>query len=94
MTSRPPPEAGRSDDDSIVVPMLDRTKPIWRVRGTLPAPDLRRMTCFVNAASKSDAIAAAKDQGLGSVESVYHVTKDDIRRWEALVPSAKPKVAT
>jgi hypothetical protein len=64
---------------------IDRTKPIWRVRGQLPPPDLRRMTCFVNGETEAEAIAAAKTEGMGSVSDTYLVKPDDIERWESTI---------
>ena len=65
---------------------IDRNKPIWRVTGHLPPPDLRRMTCLVNGATEEDAVTAAKVEGMGSVSDTYLIKPADIERWESLVP--------
>jgi len=67
------------------MPTINLTKPIWRVRGHLPPPDGRRMTCFVNGETETDAVTAAKAEGLYSVSDTYLVKPSDIERWEAAV---------
>ncbi len=67
------------------MPTIDRSKPIWRVRGHLAPPDGRRMTCFVNGETECDARLAAKVEGLHSVTETYLVKPADIERWEAAV---------
>jgi hypothetical protein len=64
---------------------IDRTKPIWRVRGHLPPPDLRRITCFVNGETEADAVAAARTEGMDAVTDTYLVKPGDIERWESTV---------
>ena len=75
---------------------IDFTKPVWRVAGRLPPADNRRMTVFVNATDPEDAIRNGKLEGLHTVESVKHITPQQIATWEAMIqschcPLIKPK---
>lgn len=66
--------------------VIDRSKPIWRVTGYLPVPDLRRLTVLVNAETSSEAVTKARLEGMDAVSSTRLITDEDIARWEALVP--------
>ena len=63
---------------------IDKSLPVWRVVGHLPAPDGRRMTVFCNAMSEKEARMVGEKEGLGTIESVRFITKEKIAEWEWL----------
>ena len=62
---------------------IDKSKPVYRVVGTLPPPDGRRMTVFCNATDESSADAAGRAEGLHTVERVKLITPEQIAEWES-----------
>jgi hypothetical protein len=58
---------------------VDRTKPIWRVVGHLPAPDGRRTTIFCNAESEAKARTDALRE-MGSITRVERVTIEQMEK--------------
>jgi hypothetical protein len=73
------------DRDTVsAVSKIDLTKPMWLVTGYLPAPDLRRMKICVNALTSSEAVAAAKAQGMDGVSHTRLISTEQIEEWERL----------
>jgi hypothetical protein len=73
---------------------IDKTKPIWRVRGRLKAPDSRRCTAFVNAEAEEAAILAANAEFNGALDPGYmeamRIPPETIARWEKMLLQTKP----
>lgn len=69
---------------------VDPSKGVWRVMGHLPAPDGRRMTCFVNANDEQEALALGRLEGLATeIRATFH-TPEQIAKWEAFAANMKP----
>ena len=68
--------------------IIDKSKPIWRVRGRLAPPDERQTTVFCNALDTADAEEAGKREGIDgdSIESVILISPEQIAEWEKLLP--------
>lgn len=61
------------NEGAMTMSIVDESKPVWRVEGRLPAPDGRRMICFVNAENDKEAAVAGEAAALYRVEAAWEI---------------------